>query len=307
MNKKKFLALSSLVIILAFIGYIIYDIAQPERSDEEQTDAADNMETHPDKWRIEQEVFIREGLKAVAVSADGNIYLGGDSFVSCYSEDLKDIWTLDTPEKITAISVYGDTVFATSEELIFLLNRDGKLINEWGPYEANCIITSVSANKDYLAIADAGNKTVFILRKDGEVISLIGHFGDKLLIPSPYFDVNLTDDNNLFMAHTGIFRIEKRTINGKILSSFGEPGSAPESFCGCCNPAHFAIIPQGFVTAEKGINRIKIMGPEGGFIEYVSSDNDFIASAPLDVASEDGKTIYGANSADNKLYVFTRK
>ncbi len=307
MTKKKFLALFSLVIILAFIGYIIYDIAQPERSDEEQTGAADNMGTPPDKWRIEQEVFIREGLKAVAVSPDGNIYLGGDSFLSCYNEDLKEIWTLDTPDKITAISVYGDTVFATSEELIFLINREGKLISEWGPYEANCLITSVSSNKDYLAIADAANKTVFILKKDGEVISMIGHFGEKLLIPSPYFDVNLTDDNYLFMAHTGKFRIEKRTIEGQILSTLGESGSDPEDFCGCCNPAHFTLIPQGFVTAEKGINRIKIMGPEGGFIEYVSSENDFIASVPLDVASSDGERIYGVNAADSKLYVYTRK
>ena len=307
MNKKKYLALFSLVIILAFIGYIIYDTARPARDNEEQTSLADNEAKLPDQWRIQQEVFIREGLNAVAVSADGDIYLGGDSFISCYNKELKETWNLDTPEKITAISVYGDTVFAASEELIFLLNKNGKLICEWGPYEVNCIITSVSANKDYLAIADAGNKTVFILRKDGEVLSMIGHFGEKLIIPSPYFDVNLTDDNNLFLANTGYFRIEKRTVDGKILSSFGEPGSALENFCGCCNPAHFALIPQGFVTAEKGINRIKIMGPEGGFIEYVSSENDFIASVPLDVASADGKTIYGANSADYKLYVFTRR
>jgi hypothetical protein len=306
MKNKKLLALFSLLIILAFIGYIIYDTARPPVEIEEESTGA--VETAPpEKWRILQEVFIRDGLKAVAVSPEGKIYLGGDSFLSCYDKDLKEIWTQNIPEKITAITVSNDTVFATSEELIFLINKDGKSIGEWGPYEANCLITSVSANKNYLAVADAGNKTVFILKKDGEVLSMIGHFGEKLLIPSPYFDVSLTPDNVVFIAHTGNFRIEKRSIDGRLLSSFGEPGSSPEAFCGCCNPAHFTVIPQGFVTAEKGINRIKIMGPEGGFIEYVSSENDFIPSAPLDVASTDGKIIYGANPADGRLYVFVRR
>jgi hypothetical protein len=306
MKNKKLLALFSLMIILVFIGYIIYDIARAPVDVEEKSTEADKA-APPEQWRILQEVFIRDSLKAVAVSPDGNIYLGGNSFLSCYDRDLREIWTQNTPEKITAITVSLDTIFATSEELIFLINKEGKHIGEWGPYEANCLITSVSANKNYLAIADAGNKTVFILKKNGEVLSMIGHFGEKLLIPSPYFDVSITPENVVYMAHTGNFRIEKRSIDGRLLSSFGEPGSSPDAFCGCCNPAHFTLIPQGFVTAEKGINRIKIMGPEGGFIEYVSSENDFIPSAPLDVASADGKIIYGANSADGKLYVFVRK
>lgn len=305
MNRKKYVALFSLVIILSFIGYIIYDSIKPV-NDVNEISREDDKDKPPDKWRILQEVFIREGLTAVAVSPDGNIYLGGDSFVTCYTKDLSETWSLNTPEKITAITVYNDTVYATSEELIFMLSRDGKMLTELGPYEASCLITSVSANKDYVAIADAGNKIVFILKKDGEVVSMIGHFGEKLLIPSPYFDVSLTDDNELYMAQTGRFRIEKRSTDGNILSTFGESGSGPENFCGCCNPAHFATVPQGFVTAEKGINRIKIIGPEGGFVEFVSSENDFIASVPLDVASADGITIYGANSADSKLYVFVR-
>jgi hypothetical protein len=306
MKNKKLLALFSLVIILVFIGYIIYDTARAPSDIAEKSTEADEI-APPEQWRILQELFIRDSLKAVAVSSDGNIYLGGNSFLSCYDKDLREIWTENTTEKITAITVSNDTVFAASEELIFLINKEGKHIGEWGPYEESCLITSVSANKNYLAVADAGNKTVFILKKTGEVLSMIGHFGEKLLIPSPYFDVSITSENVVYMAHTGNFRIEKRNIDGRLLSSFGESGSSPDAFCGCCNPAHFTIIPQGFVTAEKGINRIKIIGPEGGFIEYVSSENDFIPSAPLDVASADGKIIYGANPADGILYVFVRR
>jgi len=306
MKKQRLLALLSILIILAFIVYIIYETARKPAEFKENAVEAEKP-SPPEQWKVLQEVFVGQGLKAVAVSPEGNIFLGGDSFLTCYNKELKEIWNQKTPDKITAITISGDTVFATSEELIFLVNTGGKPIGEWGPYEENSLFTSVTANKNYLSVADAKNKIVYILKKDGEVISIIGQSGEKLLIPSPYFDVCLTPDNTLFLAHTGNFRIEKRSIEGRFISTFGKSGTAPEDFCGCCNPAHFAVIPQGFVTSEKGINRIKIMGPEGGFVEYVSSENDFVASVPLDVASIDGNIIYGANPADGKLYVFIRK
>ncbi len=306
MAKKKILALFSLVIILVFIGYIVYDTVKRDRKPAE-TVTGINDTVPGDKWQISTVIDVQEGLKAVTATTEGNIYAGGESFIVSYDNQLNKLWQIETPTRITALAMNGDTLFAASEEVIYLVSPGGEIISEWGPYEANCIITSASANKDYLAIADAGNKIVFIIKKDGEVHAMIGHFGEKLLIPSPYFDVYLTEDNRLYMAHTGKFRIETWTTDGFFVSSFGEPGYGPEAFCGCCNPAHFTVVPQGFVTAEKGINRIKILGAIGGFVEYVSSVNDFVASTPLDVASADGKIIYGANSADSKLYVFKRK
>ena len=85
------------------------------------------------------------------------------------------------------------------------------------------------------------------------------------------------------------------------------PGTAPEAFCGCCNPAHFVLTKDGFITAEKGINRIKLITNEGKFVEFVSSENKFIPSIPLDLAATDGNTIFAANPADGKLYVFKRR
>jgi hypothetical protein len=306
MKRNKFYAYFSLIIILAFMGYIIYDSVNPGKDNAASPVRKETTDQPSDKWKIQNEIFIRAGLKAVAVSKNGDVFLGGESFVSCYNKDLEEKWTLEMSEKITAVSVYGDTVYATSRESVFLLDKNGEIIGDWGPYEADCLITSVSSNKHYVAVADAANKIVFIIRKDGEVASMIGHFGEKLHIPSPYFDVSLTADDKLMMANTGMFRIETRALDGKILSTFGVSGMGNDGFCGCCNPAHFSIIPQGYITAEKGLNRIKILDSDGYFVEFVSSVNNFTASVPLDITSADGKTIYGANPFDSKLYVFKR-
>jgi DNA-binding beta-propeller fold protein YncE len=306
MNKKVLMILSVLIIIV-FIGYIIFDTIKPSGLAKKETKSSDSIEI-PDAWKISTEFKVKEGsLKAVAVDPSGEIYLGGDSFVSCYDKDIKLIWTIKTPAPVTALCNSGDTIFASTMEQILVMSASGRILNEWGPFEDSCIITSVSSNRKFVAFADAGNKMIFILDKGGEVKKIVGQNKGEFIIPSPYFDVALDNDNNLFIANTGHHRIELRTIDGTLKSFFGEAGTAPGFFAGCCAPPHFALIPEGYVTAEKGINRIKILNKKGEFVEFVNSKNNFVKSVPLDLASADGKTIYAANPSDSKLYVFNRK
>jgi hypothetical protein len=302
---KKLTAFFALIIILAFIGYMIYDASTSSGKNEESVISPDTI--YEESWTVDRTYNVSDGeLSSVAVSPEGIIYLGGDSYVKAVDNDLNALWDIKTDEKITALAVSGDTVFASTTETILLISTSGKLITEWGPYEGNSIITSVYSDKQFLAFADAGNKIVYILKKNGELHSMFGQAEEKFVVPSPYFDVALSE-GRLFAANTGHRRVETWTTDGKKLSQFGEPGTSPGAFCGCCNPSHFAVIPQGFVTTEKGINRIKILDHRGDFVEFVSSQNDFIPSIPLDVASVDGITIYAANSVNSTLYLFKRK
>ena len=303
---KKAITILSVLVILAFIGYMIIDFIKPAESAKSEKAISDG-EDIADAWKISGEIKVNEGsLKAVAVAPSGNIFLGGDSFVSYYTNKMELIWSVKTPS-VTSLSCFGDTLFASTSDQILVLNSTGKILNEWGPFEDSCMITSVSSNTKYVAFADAGNKTVFVLDKGGEVKRMIGQNDKHFVIPSPYFDVALDNDNNIYVANTGLHRIETYTNDGVLKSQFGEAGTAPGAFCGCCAPPHFAVIPQGFVTAEKGINRIKILNKNGEFVEFVNSRNNFIKSEPLDLASADGITIYGAYPGDSKLYVFNRK
>lgn len=60
MNDKKFLALASLLIILAFIGYIIFDTVRNERKPHEIK--ADIVQPGPaDKWQIAQTIECLKG------------------------------------------------------------------------------------------------------------------------------------------------------------------------------------------------------------------------------------------------------
>ncbi len=304
---KKFASVFSVLIIVVFIAYIVYDTARPS-ADNKDLVAVRPHDSIPDKWKITGELHVSEGsLKAVTVSSSGNIYIGGESFVSCYTVDLKQVWTLKTPYPVTSLSNSGDTIFASTVEMILVIGTDGRMKDEWGPFEDKSYITSVASNRNRVAYADAGNKMVVLLDKQGRVEKIIGQNDGQFVLPSPYFDVALDATGNLYVANTGHRRIETRSPDGRLISTFGEPGMAPGAFCGCCNPAHFILTPNGFVTSEKGINRIKILGKEGGFVEFVSSGKKFVPSVPLDLASADGNIIYAANPYDSKLYSFVRK
>lgn len=304
---KTVLTYAALLIIFVFIGFMIYDSVKPEGS-RDALPGKPELPKPDDKWEIADQLRVRQGkLKAVAVSQDGFIYAAGDSFISCYDSDLNEKWNMETTDPVTSVVSSGDSLFATTMEVVLVVSNQGKLLNEWGPFDQNSIITSVSANKTNVAFCDAGNKKVYMLDKGGEVIAMAGDDDPQFVLPSAYFDIVLNEDNSFFVTNPGHRRIEKRSTSGAMESFFGEAGLAPEAFCGCCNPSHFTRFSNGFITAEKGVNRIKILDNNGDFVEFVSADNDFEPAVPLDIASADGNIIYAANAADSKLYVFKRK
>jgi len=295
-----------IIMLLVFIGYMVFDLALKKNpADELIRMPGDSILV--DKWSQIRVLEPAKGtLSAVAVSQSGRIYLGGDKFIASYDTLYNLLWELGTDMPVTALAVSTDRVYAAATDIIMVFDTDGKKVDDWGPYEDKSLITSVTANEKYIAYADATGKRVFVLDTEGVVKHIIGNSEDPFIIPSPYFDVVLGNDDILYIANTGRRRIERRSIDGTLIDYFGTEGTAPGAFCGCCNPAHFTVIPGGYVTAEKGINRIKILDSKGDFVEPVSFTNKFVPSQPLNIASADGRIIYGANRADSKLYVFKR-
>lgn len=305
---KKIAGIISIIIIIVCIAYIVYDIATG-KSDIKQT----TITTAPDEvlktnWQILKEVNISFGnLTSVALTEDDQVICAGESFLAGYNTNLRQTWGKSLKETIHALAVFGDTIYAASREKIILFTLSGDRIEEWGPYDEGAYITSVSVNKEYLAFADAGNLLVFVVNKRGALESIVGHPGNQFIIPSPYFDVVLTENDTLVIANTGKRNIEFRTIEGELVRIIGEEGSSFEYFCGCCNPAHFALTPDGnIITAEKGINRIKIIKRSGELVEPVAQPERFRSSIPVDLAISSDGLIYAANKYNSTLYVFKK-
>jgi hypothetical protein len=97
---------------------------------------------------------------------------------------------------------------------------------------------------------------------------------------------------------------------------------AADGFSGCCNPAAFALLPDGgFVTAEKGLPRVKIYDAEGVFVGFVAGAEEFAeagvvgydkgaagdAEGALDVAADSQGRILVLEPRTGRIRVFTRR
>ena len=83
----------------------------------------------------------------------------------------------------------------------------------------------------------------------------------------------------------------------------------PEGFCGCCNPVRFAINNDGsFVTAEKGIVRIKSYDQSGKFLSIVAGPDEFDTDCPpIDMALDPDGRIIVLDPSRNEIRIFVRK
>ena len=117
-----------------------------------------------------------------------------------------------------------------------------------------------------------------------------------LVIPSPYFDVVMAPDGLLRAVNPGAHRIEAYTVDGHREFFWGESGLQIERFCGCCNPANFTMTADGrYVTAEKGIPRVKVYSPDGYFQCVVVGPE---VLAPTAAAVEETRAEHKLNAVD---------
>ena len=305
---RKLAGIVSISLIVICIGYIIYDIATGKSDNRVATPTRIESHSIETDWHIDKEFFVDIGeLTSVVVADNDLIICAGDSFLACYDIEFNLLWQQTVKETIYALAESEGVIYAAGHEEILVYDSKGQLLEKWGPYDDGALLTGISANQNYIAFADAGNQLVFVTDKSGALKSIVGHPGNQFIIPSAYFDVILSENDTLIIANTGRRNIEFRTINGDLIRSIGEEGDAFENFCGCCNPSHLGLLPDGnIVTAEKGINRLKILRPDGTLVEPVAQPEHFAASIPLDLSVSREGLVFGANRRDSKIYVFKR-
>lgn len=123
---------------------------------------------------------------------------------------------------------------------------------------------------------DRAKRTVLANRiSDGNLV-WESHGEDKFIIPGAAFPLDLSPEEELWVANIGRKRLEQLDpATGRFIASW-EPR---ETFEGCCNPVRFAALPGGrFVTMEKGVRRACVYLPSGELERIVTdrlSDSEF--------------------------------
>jgi hypothetical protein len=217
-------------------------------------------------------------------------------------------------QKPTCVFVSSEKIFVGFRKSLEVLDFNYSKIADWNAFSDSTVITSIAEKSGTLFVADAGKRVIRRFSSDGKQQgTIVGKSGNEqihgFIIPSPYFDLAFNPDGELWVVNPGKHSLENYTEEGNLRTWWQASSITTEGFSGCCNPAHFAFLPDGsFVTSEKGLVRIKIYKPSGEFSCVVAAPSKFTENghAP-DLAVDNQGTIYALDSDKKMLRLFIKK
>jgi sugar lactone lactonase YvrE len=199
------------------------------------------------------------------------------------------------------------------ESHVVVVQPDGAL-QTWEPLGPKAYLTSIAADENNVYVADMGNRIVLRYNREGELLNRIGQKDlDRdvpgLVAPSPYLDLGLDEEGNLWVVNPGRLGIERYREDGDIVTSWYNPSMKLEGFSGCCNPSHIAFTKEGkLITAEKGLVRLKIYDvTTGEFEELVAGTELFPKEQSVhDLAVDVNNRILVLDPRHNAVRIFER-
>ena len=259
-----------------------------------------------------------KAARGLAVGPNDRIYVTGDAGVRVFEPDGKQVAEFETGGEPDCLAVATDgTIFVSLADHVEVYDAGGKRSAAWPSPGVGTLLRSVAVQDDRVFAADAGNRVVLCYDRAGSLVRRIGKrnvppgasTGDEedgfFLRSNDHFDLAAGPDPGapgvasakpgfaqaepgLWVANAGRFRLEQWTSDGELKWSWGAGSTKVQDFFGCCNPAHFALLPGGgFVTSEKGLLRVKTYSAEGVFDAVVAPPTDFNEEAgSLDVAAD---------------------
>jgi len=221
-------------------------------------------------------------LKGLAVDDSNRIYISGSGKLLIYEKNGILLTEINTSNEAGCITIGPDgKIYMGVKDHIEILNRTGEKLKVWKSTNEKSLITSIAVTDSEIYIADAGNKIVYQYNLSGELLNKIGRKNKEkgipgFFIPSPYFDLLVGRDDELWVVNPGRHTFEAYNKNGELISSWKRTSMQLDGFSGCCNPSHIALLSDGsFVTSEKGLVRVKIHSPSGDFKCVVAQPDQF--------------------------------
>ena len=285
---------------------------------EYQYDLTELLKVDPALLHYDESARVPTGMqepRGVALAPDGRLLVAGDRAVRTFDAAGKAAGEFATEGLPHCLAVGpAGTIFVAMKDHVETFDTAGKRLAAWESLGQAAYLTGVAAGPEDVFAADAGARAVVRYDASGRTVKRIAGKTDEkgaggFLIPSPYFDVALGRDRLVWIVNPGMRRVEGYTYDGEFRKAWGRASPGIEGFCGCCNPIHIAVAPDGsFVTSEKGLPRVKVCSPEGALVSVVAPPSAFAAgTSGLDVAVDAAGRIFVLDPRRRAVRVFARK
>ena len=320
MKNSKIIIVVAVILLLSALFFMAYDLFKNKKTNkinfyEYNIENLKQIDTALIKYSEVQQIKPTiTNLKALAISQNDNIYVSGDNKILIYNNKGELQKEFATNEKIWCMTITKkNEIILGTKKHIEVWSSEGKKLQTWEVLKEKIVITSVAIQDSFVFVADAGNKIVYRYNLQGKFLNEIGREDKEqgisgFIVPSPYFDLSIGRDNELWVANTGRHSFESYTPEGRLISSWTRSSMGIDGFSGCCNPSHFAILSDGsFVCSEKGLVRIKIHDPSGEFNCVVATPKQFTEGTKgLDLAVNSKEQIVVLDPMMGLIRIFER-
>ena len=159
--------------------------------------------------------------------------------------------------------------FSRGDHPVIVFDRDGNFLRSWGEGLFKRAHGVTMGPDDTIYLTDDGDHTVRKCTLDGKILLTLGIPGK----PAPYqggepfnrcTHIALSPKNDIYVSDGyGNSRVHKYSPDGKLLFSWGEPGSDPGQF----NIVHNICADQdGYIyVADRENHRVQVFDPNGKF------------------------------------------
>jgi hypothetical protein len=316
--KQKWVLWLALFLIIILIGLLSYDLFSGKKDSDQnvyeyELDQFKKVDTSALCYKESTQIKLYgQDFHGIAVDKEDNIYAASSNYILKYNNNGDSIFSFKIPDTAHCIAIYpGGKILLGMKNYVEIYTSGGKLINQWKPLNKAAYFTSIATNDSSVFVADAGNKIVHHFDSNGKLLGEIGK-KDKgkgipgFFIPSPYFDVLFDKNGQLWAINTGRHAFEAYTTTGELITRWERSSMNIDGFSGCCNPSHVSILSDGsFVTAEKGIARIKIHEKSGDFKCLVAGPDLFVeGTSGLDLAVDSKDRILVLDPVKNLIRIF---
>lgn len=206
---------------------------------------------------------------ALCARQDGTILAAGEGQVLVLDDSGRQVSAFEIEGAPDCLAEGPDgRLYFGMRDRIAVCDAQGQFLEAWEDFGPRAWITSIAVDDRNLYAADAGQRVIHRLDLSG---ALLGKIGERdtaqdipgFIVPSPYFEVLLDPSGGLWAVNPGKHGFEHYRPDGRLISSWYRSGIDLDGFSGCCNPVHAAFRSDNtLVTAEKGINRIKVYLPD---------------------------------------------
>jgi len=318
--KQKIIIISAIILLLALVAFMVKDFffSKPESRNPHEFELNNvrtgdtSMAAYSETGNIKPTL---EEIHGLATDASGKIYVSGKDGVEIFdaSGKAENKFKIDGTAQSITVNEKGDILLGMLEH-IEIWDKNGNQLSKWTSFGPEAVITSIAAKGNDVFVADAGQKVVYHCDLKGNLITKIGLKDPAtgvpgFIVPSPYFDLGISKDGNLWVVNPGRHSFEKYAFDGTLLTSWAKASMAMEGFCGCCNPSNFAFLNDSlFVTSEKAIERVKIYTTDGTFLAIVATPDQFEAGTKgLDLAVDNQNRILVLDPVKMMIRIFEPK